>query len=146
MLAFSSEKICSMCGLVLANLGRTKEALETFALAQMREVRDMNDLGRALKEARDPIVPDVASSFGEGLLWDYVEMARKTLRRLEREAQKAAIGINSGKGKSTAKGKSCSACGKQSSSLLLCSRCKQARYCDAGCQHKHWPQHKQQCK
>ena len=49
----------------------------------------------------------------------------------------------------------CAACGKQLTSTTAshqnwqrCSRCKQAFYCDAGCQRVHWKRggHKQACK
>lgn len=41
----------------------------------------------------------------------------------------------------------CAACGKVlPQSLLWCSRCESAWYCDAGCQKKDWPVHKKVCK
>lgn len=42
----------------------------------------------------------------------------------------------------------CSACGKArpSAELLLCSRCKQAYYCDVSCQKQHWHAHRALCQ
>ena len=31
-------------------------------------------------------------------------------------------------------------------SLKTCKPCMLVKYCDASCQHKHWPKHKKQCK
>eukprot|EP00741_Cyanophora_paradoxa_P024611 tig00000269_g23762.t1 len=39
----------------------------------------------------------------------------------------------------------CSACGRSSDDLLRCSQCRQAQYCDAACQRKHWAAHKAAC-
>jgi hypothetical protein len=39
----------------------------------------------------------------------------------------------------------CGACGAHGA-VQLCSRCKDARYCDRKCQANHWPQHKAYCK
>jgi hypothetical protein len=42
----------------------------------------------------------------------------------------------------------CAACGKEGSdsgSLLICSRCKVARYCSADCQRDDWKGHKKRC-
>ena len=41
--------------------------------------------------------------------------------------------------------KGCLSCRKEGK-LLLCGRCKQASYCSAVCQKKHWSQHKKACK
>ncbi len=40
----------------------------------------------------------------------------------------------------------CNSKASQENPLLLCSRCKQVRYCNRECQKKHWFQHKQECK
>ncbi|KAI0262813.1 hypothetical protein BC834DRAFT_376138 [Gloeopeniophorella convolvens] len=41
----------------------------------------------------------------------------------------------------------CSWCGAQSAVLRRCSGCQQARYCDAGCQKRHWTGgHRKTCK
>jgi len=40
---------------------------------------------------------------------------------------------------------SCSHCSKQLSALQRCSRCKQASYCGAACQHAAWKGHKKTC-
>eukprot|EP00741_Cyanophora_paradoxa_P013308 tig00020684_g12851.t1 len=44
--------------------------------------------------------------------------------------------------------RACDACGSldDGAGLLLCSACRQARYCGAGCQRAHWPAHKAACK
>ncbi|KAG2366725.1 hypothetical protein BDR07DRAFT_1352199 [Suillus spraguei] len=42
----------------------------------------------------------------------------------------------------------CAACGKEGGapgSLLICSRCKDVRYCSAGCQREDWKGHKKCC-
>ena len=43
----------------------------------------------------------------------------------------------------------CAGCGKAAAataSLLRCSRCRAAQYCDKDCQRQHWPQHKRECR
>ena len=44
----------------------------------------------------------------------------------------------------------CAECGKEEggglASLKACKACMQAKYCNAECQHKHWPKHKKPCK
>jgi hypothetical protein len=40
----------------------------------------------------------------------------------------------------------CNKCGKVSTDMKRCSRCKAATYCSESCQKAHWPQHKTQCK
>jgi ribosomal protein S14 len=44
----------------------------------------------------------------------------------------------------------CAVCGAkngyQGTSLLLCSRCKNRKYCSAGCQKQHWKIHKKACE
>ncbi|EIW80766.1 hypothetical protein CONPUDRAFT_125629 [Coniophora puteana RWD-64-598 SS2] len=41
----------------------------------------------------------------------------------------------------------CSACGGPGKpTLLICGRCKTARYCSTECQHKDWKNHKSMCK
>ena len=29
--------------------------------------------------------------------------------------------------------------------MMICGKCKTARYCDVACQRRHWPQHKDVC-
>lgn len=41
--------------------------------------------------------------------------------------------------------RTCNHCGTSKIKLLMCKRCMQARYCDADCQKKDWPSHKQHC-
>lgn len=49
-----------------------------------------------------------------------------------------------------AKGDACCAlCGRDEGPLMLCGKCKKARYCKPAaraCQKLHWPQHKKTCK
>ncbi len=40
----------------------------------------------------------------------------------------------------------CSACGKKSDAVKLCSGCKCVWYCDKKCQNKHRKEHKKECK
>ena len=41
----------------------------------------------------------------------------------------------------------CAECGVAGGvSLKICKSCMHARYCNAACQHKHWPMHKKECK
>ena len=41
----------------------------------------------------------------------------------------------------------CAECGKDGGiSLKTCKACMQVKYCNAECQHKHWPKHKIPCK
>jgi len=40
---------------------------------------------------------------------------------------------------------SCAHCGKQGVEFKRCSRCKQASYCGAECQHADWKRHKKTC-
>ena len=41
----------------------------------------------------------------------------------------------------------CAECGKEGgASLMACKYCMQVKYCNAQCQHKHWPMHKTACK
>ena len=40
----------------------------------------------------------------------------------------------------------CAQCGTKGDKLLICSRCKDARYCSAECQAKHYPIHKGPCR
>ena len=41
----------------------------------------------------------------------------------------------------------CAECGAEGGvSLKVCKSCMQAKYCNATCQHKHWPKHKKDCK
>jgi hypothetical protein len=41
----------------------------------------------------------------------------------------------------------CAECGEEGgASLKACKSCMQAKYCNATCQHKHWPKHKKDCK
>jgi hypothetical protein len=41
----------------------------------------------------------------------------------------------------------CAECGEAGgASLKVCKSCMHARYCNAACQHKHWPKHKAACK
>jgi hypothetical protein len=41
----------------------------------------------------------------------------------------------------------CAECGVEGGvSLKVCKSCMQAKYCNATCQHKHWPKHKKDCK
>ena len=43
----------------------------------------------------------------------------------------------------------CAECGKEEGgaiSLKMCRSCMDAKYCNAACQHKHWPMHKKDCK
>jgi len=39
----------------------------------------------------------------------------------------------------------CAACGKHTSSLKNCARCRLVKYCDASCQKEHWRIHKSSC-
>ncbi|KAI1895859.1 hypothetical protein AGOR_G00111100 [Albula goreensis] len=41
---------------------------------------------------------------------------------------------------------SCENCFSRKDKLLRCSQCKTARYCDAGCQKRSWPEHKVECQ
>ncbi|XP_072120911.1 histone-lysine N-methyltransferase SMYD3 isoform X2 [Mobula birostris] len=45
-----------------------------------------------------------------------------------------------------ARGSICEHCFSRKESLLRCSQCKLARYCDATCQKLAWPEHKSECK
>ena len=41
----------------------------------------------------------------------------------------------------------CAECGKEGGvSLKTCKACMSVKYCNASCQHKHWPKHKIPCK
>jgi hypothetical protein len=41
----------------------------------------------------------------------------------------------------------CDECGKEGGvSLKTCKACMNVKYCNASCQHKHWPTHKTACK
>ena len=40
----------------------------------------------------------------------------------------------------------CVVCSKTDTTLSSCARCKTTSYCSKGCQAKHWPAHKQDCK
>ncbi|XP_051503013.1 histone-lysine N-methyltransferase SMYD3 isoform X1 [Myxocyprinus asiaticus] len=40
----------------------------------------------------------------------------------------------------------CQQCLKRGESLLRCSQCKTARYCNMQCQKQAWPEHKKECK
>jgi hypothetical protein len=41
----------------------------------------------------------------------------------------------------------CAECGKEGGvSLKTCKACMSVKYCNASCQHKHWPKHKIECK
>lgn len=44
----------------------------------------------------------------------------------------------------------CEGCGKgereDGKALLQCAKCKNARYCSAGCQKAEWKKHKKECK
>lgn len=40
---------------------------------------------------------------------------------------------------------SCGSCGASGNPLLVCGRCKKARYCSKQCQGKDWPKHKKVC-
>ena len=43
----------------------------------------------------------------------------------------------------------CAECGKEEEggvSLKMCKSCMSVKYCNAECQHKHWPTHKIECK
>lgn len=43
--------------------------------------------------------------------------------------------------------RACGACGAQrGAALKLCQACKQAHYCDATCQRRHWKQHRAACR
>ncbi|KAK1170136.1 histone-lysine N-methyltransferase SMYD3 isoform X1 [Acipenser oxyrinchus oxyrinchus] len=43
------------------------------------------------------------------------------------------------------RGSACENCFSRKQSLLRCSRCKVAKYCDARCQKQAWPEHKREC-
>ncbi|XP_072369010.1 histone-lysine N-methyltransferase SMYD3 isoform X1 [Scyliorhinus torazame] len=45
-----------------------------------------------------------------------------------------------------ARGSVCEHCLSRKESLLRCSQCKMARYCNATCQKLAWPDHKRECK
>jgi len=45
-----------------------------------------------------------------------------------------------------ASAESCALCGKQGVGFKRCSRCKQASYCGAECQHADWKRHKKTCE
>jgi TPR repeat protein len=40
----------------------------------------------------------------------------------------------------------CSNCGKESSNLNVCNKCKAAKYCNAACKKKHRTKHKKKCE
>lgn len=40
----------------------------------------------------------------------------------------------------------CDGCGSGSLATMLCSACRQARYCSQACQRSHWKSHKADCK
>jgi tetratricopeptide (TPR) repeat protein len=41
----------------------------------------------------------------------------------------------------------CAECGEEGgASLKVCKSCMLVKYCNASCQHKHWPKHKIECK
>ena len=41
----------------------------------------------------------------------------------------------------------CADCGEEGGvSLKMCKACMLVKYCNAKCQHKHWPKHKTECK
>jgi len=42
--------------------------------------------------------------------------------------------------------KKCANCGAADANLLMCSRCKEARYCSRECQTEHFPDHRGPCK
>ena len=42
--------------------------------------------------------------------------------------------------------KKCSACGKESDTLMKCRDCKCVWYCDAACQKRHWKVHRKECR
>lgn len=42
-------------------------------------------------------------------------------------------------------GFACATCGNPRA-CLACSRCRTVRYCNRGCQQRHWPSHKSECK
>lgn len=42
--------------------------------------------------------------------------------------------------------KRCENCQKQDLNFKVCSRCRQAYYCDPECQKAHYPRHKQVCQ
>ncbi|KAJ7625920.1 hypothetical protein FB45DRAFT_922629 [Roridomyces roridus] len=46
----------------------------------------------------------------------------------------------------TARLYSCASCCKTSVTLKQCARCQKARYCNSGCQKKHWKYHRAVCK
>lgn len=41
----------------------------------------------------------------------------------------------------------CYGCGElQNEKMKRCARCGSAAYCSSACQHRHWPEHKRECK
>lgn len=71
------------------------------------------------------------------------------LGRFVPEITKLLDGVDRQRNKKRQEGKCCVFCAREESTLLMCGRCKKAKYCSPsqrGCQKYDWSRHKKECK
>ena len=67
--------------------------------------------------------------------------------RLSSHDKQRSVGIIEMNNCDNASARCCAECGKEGGvSLKTCKACMSVKYCNASCQHKHWPKHKIPCK
>lgn len=116
---------------------RAKQSIEALISDKNKELEDaMTRMERQHKEE----IARVKTQTREKTIQEFVEIRKRKMSELEGSPLDKVRKVEDEGTKFT-----CANCGKLSTTMLMCSGCDVATYCDENCQKKDWCKHKEHC-